>query len=157
VTAAVGDSIYYRMQKDPDTVIFAIGYEGLGIARFVKVLKDHEIRTLLDCRYNAYSRNPDFSKTRLASHLDGAGIKYEHLRQYGIPSGIRNSGNAIEWYIANVKPNIRGSLLGSYDQPVCFMCMERDINSCHRKVILEAMREQGIEGMDLYPKENNDL
>lgn len=142
------------MQWVLGTLIFTIGYEGLGIMRFVQILKDHEVRTLLDCRYNAYSRNPDFSKTRLASQIAREGIRYEHLRQYGIPSEIRKSGNAIEWYIANVKPKISSSVASSYEQPVCFLCMERDINSCHRKVILEAMREQGIDGMDLYPEEN---
>jgi uncharacterized protein (DUF488 family) len=29
--------------------------------------------------------------------------------------------------------------------------MEKDINHCHRKIILDTLGEQGLEGRDLYP------
>jgi uncharacterized protein (DUF488 family) len=132
-------------------MIFTIGYEGLGIDRFLEILKDNSIRTLLDCRYNAISMNPDFSKNRLDSHLKTKGIGYEHLRHLGIPGEIRKAGNAIEWYIENVMPNIHASVIDRFEQPVCFMCMEADVRRCHRKIILDAFREQGFEGRDLYP------
>lgn len=130
-------------------MIFTIGYEGLGIQRFLELLQENRVRTLLDCRYNATSRNPDFSKNSLTSHLERAGIQYRHLKEYGIPSEIRRSGNAIAWYMENVKPKIDASLVELFEQPVCFMCMERNSGSCHRKVILDAMREQGIDGREL--------
>jgi uncharacterized protein (DUF488 family) len=132
-------------------MIFTIGYEGLGISRFLEILKDNCIRTLLDCRYNAMSMNPDFSKTRLALHLKTNGIGYEHLRQFGIPGEIRKAGNAIEWYVENVKPRIHLSVIDRFEQPVCFMCMEADVQRCHRKIILNAFGEQGVDGRDLYP------
>jgi uncharacterized protein (DUF488 family) len=132
-------------------VVFTIGYEGLGIERFVEILTNNGVKTLLDCRYSAFSRNPDFRKNKLASHLYRVGIGYDHLAEYGIPSEIRNSSSAIQWYITNVKPMIHVVILEGYEQPVCFMCMEKDIQNCHRKIILEALQEQGIEGRDLYP------
>lgn len=132
-------------------MIFTIGYEGLGIDRFLEILNEARVRTLLDCRYNAMSMNPDFSKNRLSSHLKTRGIGYEHLREFGIPSEIRKAGKAIEWYIENVKPRIDLSVIDRFEQPVCFMCMEADVQRCHRKIILDAFREQGVNGRDLYP------
>ena len=135
-------------------MIFTIGYEGLGINRFVQILKENGVRTLLDCRFNAVSRNSDFSKIKLALRLEREGIRYEHLKEYGVPGEIRRAGNAIEWYIENIKPMIQASLVNRFEQPVCFMCMERSIDDCHRRIILGAMQEQGMEGLDLYPKED---
>jgi uncharacterized protein (DUF488 family) len=130
-------------------MIFTIGYEGLGIERFLEILRENRVRTLLDCRYDAISRNPDFSKSSLTSHLERIGIQYRHLKEYGIPREIRKSGNALYWYMENVKPKIDISLVELFEQPVCFMCMERNSASCHRKVILDTMREQGIDGREL--------
>jgi uncharacterized protein (DUF488 family) len=135
-------------------MIFTIGYEGLGIERFIAVLKDSCVKTLLDSRHNAISRNPEFSKHRLASRLAKENIRYVHLKEYGIPTEIRKAGNAIDWYIKNVGPTISASFISKYDQPVCFMCMERDINACHRKIILDTMRLHGIEGKDLSSNDN---
>lgn len=64
---------------------------------------------------------------------------------------MRKAGHPIEWYIENAKPKIQASILDSFEQPICFMCMEKDIESCHRKVILKALHEQGLRGRDLYP------
>lgn len=86
------------------------------------------------------------------SHLERHGIKYAHLKEYGIPSEIRKTGRPIEWYIENVKPKIRTSMLEPFEHPVCFMCMEKDFESCHRKVIFDALRDQGLLGRDLYPQ-----
>ena len=132
-------------------MIFTIGYEGLGIDRFLEILKANALKTVLDCRYNATSMNPDFSKNRLDLHLKSKGIGYEHLRQFGIPGEIRKAGNAIEWYVENIKPKIEVSIIDRFEQPVCFMCMEADVKHCHRKIILDAFREQGFEARDLYP------
>jgi len=130
---------------------YTIGYEGLGINRFMEILKDNGIKTLADSRYNPFSRNPDFRQKKLISHLEQNGIIYVHLRDYGIPSEIRKAGNPFEWYVESVKPEIKPSILDGLEQPVCFMCMEGQIDRCHRKVILESLLQQGLQGKDLYP------
>jgi uncharacterized protein (DUF488 family) len=122
-----------------EKIFYTIGYEGLEIKQFIQRLKDNGIKTLADSRYNAFSMNPDFRQKRLISHLEESGIAYVHLKEYGVPSEIRKAGNPIKWYIENVKPKIKPSLLDSLIQPVCFMCVEREIESCHRKVILETL------------------
>jgi uncharacterized protein (DUF488 family) len=131
---------------------FTIGYEGLGIKRFLEILQQNGIRTVLDARHNPFSMNPDFRKSKLASHLEKKGIKYEHLKDYGIPDEVRKAGRPLEWYAENVKPKISASIIiEPFEQPVCFMCMEQDLSHCHRKVILDTLRQQGLDGRDLYP------
>jgi uncharacterized protein (DUF488 family) len=131
---------------------FTIGYEGLGIKRFLAILQQNSIRTLVDVRNNPYSRNKDFMKKFLVGHLVQNGIKYEHLKDWGIPSGIRKEGNAMQWYRENVKPNISKNVLDTLEGPVCFMCMENGLAHCHRQVILETLQKQGLNGADLAPK-----
>ena len=131
---------------------YTVGYEGLGIRRFIEILKDNGVKTLADARYNPFSMNPDFRQKKLVQHLEQAGMGYVHLKTFGIPSEIRKSSqNPIAWYAKNVKPNIKPSILDDLRQPVCFMCMESDLDNCHRKVILETLQEQGLHGRDLYP------
>ena len=132
-------------------MFYTIGYEGLRIRRFIQILKDNGIKTLADARFNPFSRNPDFRQKKLSSHLDKAGIAYIHLKDYGIPTTIRQADNPLKWYVENVKPKILPTILDTLKQPVCFMCMEKDLNSCHRKIILEALSTQGLRGTDLYP------
>lgn len=130
---------------------FTIGYEGLGIKRFLEILRQNKVKTLLDARHDPFSRNPDFRMKKLAMHLQGHGIKYEHLKEYGIPGEIRKEGNMIEWYVQNVRPRIEASMIEPFEQPVCFMCMEKDLDHCHRKIILKTLIASGLKGKDLYP------
>jgi uncharacterized protein (DUF488 family) len=131
---------------------FTIGYEGIGIKRFLEILKESRVKTLVDSRHNPFSRNPDFRQAKLASFLQEQGIRYEHLKELGIPGEVRKGGDdPIVWYLANVKPRINKAILESYEQPACFMCMEKDINTCHRKIILQTLIDQGFRGRDLYP------
>jgi uncharacterized protein (DUF488 family) len=60
------------------------------------------------------------------------------------------SQQPIKWYIENVKSKISASVIEPFKQPVCFMCMEKDIDNCHRKVILITLRQQGLNGKDLF-------
>lgn len=125
----------------------------MGIKRFIEILQVNRVRTLLDARFNPYSRNPDFRKNKLTQHLNDNGLKYVHLKDYGIPSEIRKAGEPLEWYAKNVVPKIQPSIIEQFEQPVCFMCMENDLNHCHRKVILETLNGRGLKGRDLtgYP------
>ena len=74
---------------------FTIGYQGLGIRRFLDILKENKIRTLVDVRHNNFSYNPDFS-SKFPSHIKENGMVYVHLKDYGIPSKIRKSENAMD-------------------------------------------------------------
>ena len=138
------------MGSGDSRIFFTIGYEGLGIKKFLEILEANGVKTLADSRDNPSSMNHDFSKKRLTSHLDKLGIRYVHLKEYGIPSEIRKTGDPIEWYIQKVKPKIQPSIIDGFDQPMCFMCMEKDIDHCHRKVILETLNQLGLKGKDLY-------
>ena len=112
--------------KPSPKTFYTIGYEGLGIKRFIQILKENKIQTLVDVRYNPFSMNLDFRKKKLTEHLEQNGMAYFHLKEYGIPSEIRKTGNPIKWYVQNVRPMINPSVLVSLKPPVCFMCMEND-------------------------------
>jgi uncharacterized protein (DUF488 family) len=66
-----------------ERTFFTIGYEGLGIKKFLEKLEQNGVKTLLDSRYNnPFSMNPDFRKNKLISHLEQNDVKYEHVKDY---------------------------------------------------------------------------
>jgi len=41
-----------------ERIFFTIGYEGLDIKRFLEILRENGVKTLLDSRHNPFSMNP---------------------------------------------------------------------------------------------------
>jgi uncharacterized protein (DUF488 family) len=58
--------------------------------------------------------NPHFSRKKLETYLQELGIRYEHLKEYGIPTEIRKAGNAMQWYEQNVRSKIQASIFGAF-------------------------------------------
>jgi uncharacterized protein (DUF488 family) len=87
--------------------------KGLASAGFLNT-KENRVRTLLDVRHNPFSMNPHFSRKKLETYLQELGIRYEHLKEYGIPTEIRKAGNAMQWYEQNVRSKIQASIFGAF-------------------------------------------
>jgi uncharacterized protein (DUF488 family) len=49
---------------------YTIGYEGLGIKRFIQILKENKIQTLADSRDNPFSTNLDFAFVRILDFVN---------------------------------------------------------------------------------------
>lgn len=142
---------------EPITV-FTIGYEELSIDEFLGRLKKHRITTLIDVREIPYSRKRDFSKTRLAEHLQSAGVKYIHVGKLGSPKPLReklhkdkNYDSFFEGYRTYLE-TLNGDMKELYEKVVvnnttCLMCMERDPLKCHRIVVAKKMKEIDGNGM----------
>ena len=138
----------------------------LGIARFgyeaelLETLHAARVRCVLDIRYNPVSMyRPELSKSNFQKLLNGAGVDYYHLREWGVPREIR--ARAIEtgtretiweWYDgAVVAPFFERNLhrFLNMDHPVAMMCTECDPTECHRHRIFMALEKQGLRGFDL--------
>ena len=70
--------------------IYTIGYEGIDIEQFFKLLREHDIETVVDVRELPLSRKPGFSKKVLSSALNLSGLEYTHLADLGCPKPIRD-------------------------------------------------------------------
>lgn len=128
-----------------------IGYEGRNIAEFVEALASAGVTLLVDVRENAMSRVRGFSKNRLREALGDAGIGYEHMKGLGNPKENRDalrSGDdrAIAYFNKRLLNGSADDLkrLGEVLQSehVALLCFERDHQTCHRSLIVDALQAQ---------------
>lgn len=133
--------------------LFTVGYEGRSIDGFVELLADEGIERLVDVRDNPWSRKPGFTKGELAEHLEEGGVDYEHLGELGTPKPIRRGLSEGEI------DDFEAAYLGHLDdqaeaverlheladeRPTAVMCMERDVEDCHRQYLAKRMAERGF-------------
>ena len=64
--------------------IWTIGHSTRGIDEFISLLKENEIKLLVDVRaFPGSKRYPQFNKEALAKSLNAHGIRYEHFPELG--------------------------------------------------------------------------
>jgi transcriptional regulator with XRE-family HTH domain len=133
--------------------LWSAGYEGRDIDSFVAALLSAQIDTVADVRLTPVSRKPGFSKKRLGEALGRAGVEYLHLRGLGNPR--ENRAPFREGRVAEGQARFRALLhteaaqgdltvlaeRGSTSR-VVVLCFERDEEHCHRKVVLDVVRER---------------
>lgn len=139
---------------------YTIGYSGRTIEPFIATLHDAGVKTLVDVRHLPLSRHkPDFSKTRLAAHLERSSIAYHHVPALGVPRAMRDKAKASGelgdlwiWYDEEVdSPAREYKYYGILDarHPFALMCMEADPLTCHRHRLALALERVGLRGVDL--------
>jgi uncharacterized protein (DUF488 family) len=64
--------------------IWTIGHSTRGIDEFISLLKENEIKLLVDVRaFPGSKRYPQFNKEALAKSLNAHGVRYEHFPELG--------------------------------------------------------------------------
>lgn len=128
--------------------LFTIGYEGVALDDFMRVLKAAKIDVLLDVRELPISRRKGFSKSALGGALTKVGIGYRHEKQLGSPKTIRHrlreDGNYSRFFDEfDQHLSERGALLALLAEElkgnVALMCYEKDHNECHRRSVADAL------------------
>lgn len=133
--------------------IFTIGYEGLDIPTFLRLLSRHRIQTLVDIRELPLSRKPGFSKRALAENLNKAGFGYVHMVQLGCPKPVRDrykQDSKWQRYTAGFLRHLDGQedaiqLLAerAADSRCALLCFEADYRFCHRSLVANAVARLG--------------
>lgn len=135
--------------------IYTIGYEGIDVDRFLSLLQDHNIETVVDVRELPLSRKPGFSKKVLADTLNVSGLEYIHLPELGCPKPIRNcyreSGNWKRYtegflkYLDTQNEALAHLAAMAAISNCALLCFEADYNYCHRSMVANAVNS--ISGM----------
>lgn len=111
--------------------LFTIGYSKRSIDEFIRMLREHEIPVLADVRLWTGSRfRPEFAGNRLAAALEECGIAYVHLKALGNEGKFSGAGRVVlhdpeEGFAAL-------TALLERNGAVAIMCLERNVNECHR-------------------------
>lgn len=135
-----------------EDLIFTVGYQGRSIDGFVDLLEREGVQRVADVRDNAWSRKPGFTGSTLAEHLDEAGIAYEHLGELGTPKRVRDAlgegeledfETAYREHLAEQTDALERLVELAQDAPTAMMCMERDVEDCHRRMLAQRLEQQG--------------
>src|SRR5450756_2149085 len=132
--------------------ICTIGYEKRSIDDLIWLLLAQGVERVVDVRLTPASRRPDFSKKRLSSALEAAGIAYEHRGAFGNPPAIRDvylSGD-VETGHVRFREHLQNGASVALDEfteslggeTVALLCLERDPYRCHRLLVASVAAER---------------
>lgn len=135
--------------------IMGHGYEGRSIAEYIADLSSWGADVLVDVRLNPISRKRGFSKTALREALAEAGVRYEHRPALGNPKDNRDGfwkpgtpqhRTAVSRFrdvlaVDQAAEDLAELAELANDQRVVLLCFEAEERCCHRKVVLEQVRQ----------------
>lgn len=131
-------------------MLTTIGYEKTELDDFIATLQAASVECVIDVRELPLSRKRGFSKTALGQALEGAGIRYVHLKALGDPKPGRDAARAGRFdefsaiyrkHLATPEAQEALVLAGEFLETAkcCLLCYERDPEHCHRKVVAESL------------------
>lgn len=139
--------------------LYTIGYESRQQDDALQRLSDAGVEVLVDVRELAQSRVRGFSKTALASALEGRGIEYRHEPSLGSPRELRHtlheSGDFVAFtrgYLLHLKRQgavVRQIQQLAYGRTCCLLCFEKDHRQCHRQFVAMEIKTVGRNGLEI--------
>jgi uncharacterized protein (DUF488 family) len=137
--------------------IWTIGHSTRSIEEFSAALQSFGIKTLIDVRsFPGSRRYPHFNKENLEKSLTAQGIKYVHLLALGGRRRPRPDSLNIVWrnegfrgyadYMetAEFRAGIDELLKHAAAAPTAIMCSEAVWWRCHRSLISDYLKVQGV-------------
>ena len=138
--------------------IWTVGHSTLPIEDFIARLRSFHIEVLTDVRsFPGSRRYPQFNQDRLKASLESAGIRYEHFRELGGRRRARPDSLNVAWrnesfrgyadYMETeeFRAGVARLLKLAGQQRVAIMCSEAVWWRCHRSMISDYLKVNGIE------------
>ena len=127
-----------------------IGYEKASLAEVLAALEAAGIAVLIDVRDRPQSRRAGFSKRQLQAAIEGAGMRYLHLKALGTPPEGREANHRREWdrfwrivddKLATTEAELalQQAATVAAEAPSCLLCYEGDWRICHRRRVAEIL------------------
>ncbi|HVW65501.1 MAG TPA: DUF488 domain-containing protein [Nitrosospira sp.] len=149
----------------PGPMVCTIGHSTHPLEEFLDLLRDNEVKHVLDVRTMPRSRqNPQFNKETLPRSLQTAGIGYSHLpglgglrhaRKDSFNDGWRNAsfrGYADYMQTQEFAANVEAVAELAGRERCALMCAEAVPWRCHRSLIADALILRGIQVEDIIGK-----
>jgi len=140
-------------------VLSSLGYQGSNPGEFFSVLKDNNIKILVDVRENPVSRKKGFSKNALKKASEENGIEYIHFSSLGSRRDIRKeyrSNNNWVWfseqykkYLVSQTDEIMKLSELIFENNCCLMCFETDYKLCHRSLLIDHLLKDLDESINI--------
>ncbi len=138
--------------------IWTIGHSTHAIDEFIALLKENEIKLLVDVRaWPGSKRYPQFNKDALAESLNAHGIRYEHFRELGGKRKSKPDSRNTAWRNASFRGyadymeteqfqrGIERLLdVAAETGPTAIMCAEAVWWRCHRSLVADYLKARGV-------------
>jgi len=145
------------MKNRTKNTVFTIGHSTRPLEDFVELIKNHNIKSVIDIRTIPRSRhNPHFNADTLPNTLGKAGFSYQHMAGLGglrhthpdsPNSGWRNTtfrGFADYIQTPEFEENLEVLISLAQKEIIVLMCAEAVPWRCHRSLIADALVMRGI-------------
>src|SRR5437667_7255569 len=143
--------------------IGTIGHSTWGIDEFISLLKENQIKLLVDVRaWPGSKRYPQFNKDALAQSLNTHGIRYEHFSELGGKRKSKPDSRNTAWRSASFRgyadymeteqfqKGIERLLdVAAETGPTAIVCAEAVWWRCHRSLIADYLKTRGTEVMHI--------
>ena len=139
--------------------MWTIGHSTRTIDEFISLLKENEIKLLVDVRaWPGSKRYPQFNKDTLAESLNAHGIRYEHFPELGGKRKSKPDSRNTAWRNASFRgyadymeteqfqKGIERLLdVAAEAGPTAIMCAEAVWWRCHRSLVADYLKARGVE------------
>ena len=139
--------------------IGTIGHSTWGIDEFISLLKENQIKLLVDVRaWPGSKRYPQFNKDALAESLNAHGIRYEHFPELGGKRKSKPDSRNTAWRNASFRgyadymetEQFRKGIerlleVAAEAGPTAIMCAEAVWWRCHRSLVADYLKVRGVE------------
>jgi uncharacterized protein (DUF488 family) len=143
-------------------IVHTIGHSTRSIQQFIRLLKAHGVRRVIDVRTIPRSRhNPQFERARLSAALHNHHLHYRHFPGLGglrrprpdsLNTGWRNlsfRGYADYMQTREFEENLSRCIALAAREPAALMCAEAVPWRCHRSLIADALVVRGITVLEI--------
>jgi uncharacterized protein (DUF488 family) len=139
--------------------IWTIGHSTRGMDEFISLLKENQIKLLVDVRaFPGSKRYPQFNKDALAESLTAHGIRYEHFPELGGKRKSRPDSRNTAWRNASFRGYADYMETDQFQKGIerlldvaakagrtAIMCAEAVWWRCHRSLISDHLKAHGME------------
>jgi uncharacterized protein (DUF488 family) len=143
-------------------VVFTIGHSTRSLAEFIRLLKAHGVRRVIDVRTIPRSRhNPQFNRNQLSAALHGARIHYGHVPGLGGLRHARRDSANTGWLNVSFRGYADYMQTSAFEESlahcidlakrerVVLMCAEAVPWRCHRSLVADALLVRGIDAREI--------
>jgi len=138
------------MQPLSKTTVWTIGHSNRSVERFMELLREHKIRTLIDIRSFPTSKVEHFKREEMEQWLPEHEVEYVWLgKELG---GYRRGGYRAHMKTKLFRDGAKKLLELAEKQRVCIMCMETNPKYCHRRFVSAYLERRGVKVVHVIKK-----
>ncbi len=148
--------VRHKRNNHTTPYLFTLGYEGLSIDAYIRILLANNVSSLIDVRKNPLSMKYGFSKTKLRECLGNVNIEYFHIPDLGVPSELRKELNNTSAYeslfdyyrlriLSEQKEAIEQvKVITNTHRRTVLTCFESHSHYCHRREITDYLEKDAF-------------